>query len=276
MSRDGIRRRKQKPEKNESSEGALKCICKKKDDRGMMIQCEACLIWQHTRCLGMEENNLPPHYICSACLKPKENLPQHFDFISDAKLRNSFEEDSNRISEGPKVEIGRYRVFSNLEKQLIEKYFGLYMESSDSKEKENIFSGVAMLLNCSLYGVGNLFKFLAEEITGVNKDDDSDVEDEENDPYKDWNLIKKNIYSDGIEALQNGQHLDTDMQEPVKLTITRMEEEWGLVVQEAVEKNQYIAEYLGVWLTSKQPCVSLFFPFLSVDCVRLCKTRTLR
>lgn len=255
MSRDGIRRRK-KPEKNESSEGALKCICKKKDDRGMMIQCEACLIWQHTRCLGMEENSLPPHYICSACLKPTEPLPQKFDFISDAGLRKSFEEDLVQVKDKPKdVEVKRHRVFTVLEKQLIEKYFGRYVESKESKEKENIVSGVAMLLNCSLYGVGNLFKFLAEEITGANKDDDSSDEEEEEDPYKDWNLIKKNIYSDGIEALNNGHVLDTDMQEPVKLSIMRIDDEWGVVVRDPVEKNQYIAEYLGVWLAPRKTCV---------------------
>lgn len=34
-----------------------------------MIQCETCLVWQHSVCVGIREDKaVPPHYFCEICL----------------------------------------------------------------------------------------------------------------------------------------------------------------------------------------------------------------
>ncbi|KAL1967440.1 hypothetical protein VTN77DRAFT_3225 [Rasamsonia byssochlamydoides] len=45
-----------------------RCICKSMDNGGhLMIQCESCNHWLHTKCVGLERSNLPPVYICVYC-----------------------------------------------------------------------------------------------------------------------------------------------------------------------------------------------------------------
>jgi hypothetical protein len=70
----------------------------------------------------------------------------------------------------------------------MDKYFGRFSTSNDLKEKDSIILGVSVLLGCSTFGVGNLFKFIAEEATGHNKEEMD--EDDDEDPYKDWMQTK--------------------------------------------------------------------------------------
>ncbi|OKL56041.1 hypothetical protein UA08_08729 [Talaromyces atroroseus] len=45
-----------------------RCICKSMDNGGhLMIQCESCNHWLHTKCVGLDRANLPPVYICIYC-----------------------------------------------------------------------------------------------------------------------------------------------------------------------------------------------------------------
>ncbi|KAL1979824.1 hypothetical protein VTN96DRAFT_5084 [Rasamsonia emersonii] len=45
-----------------------RCVCKSTDNGGhLMIQCESCNHWLHTKCVGLERSNLPPVYICVYC-----------------------------------------------------------------------------------------------------------------------------------------------------------------------------------------------------------------
>lgn len=44
------------------------CVCKQTHHRGLMIQCEMCLTWQHCKCIGIRrKREIPPTYACSAC-----------------------------------------------------------------------------------------------------------------------------------------------------------------------------------------------------------------
>jgi len=50
-----------------SAEGT-RCVCNLSDtDGGMMIQCESCTKWLHTRCVGIQECTIPPVYVCIFC-----------------------------------------------------------------------------------------------------------------------------------------------------------------------------------------------------------------
>ncbi|KAJ9269992.1 hypothetical protein DTO212C5_3962 [Paecilomyces variotii] len=47
---------------------STRCICNSMDNGGhLMIQCESCNHWLHTKCVGLERANLPPVYICVYC-----------------------------------------------------------------------------------------------------------------------------------------------------------------------------------------------------------------
>lgn len=47
----------------------ISCICANNTDRGTMVQCEAdaCGIWQHCSCVGIDANAMPEHYFCQNC-----------------------------------------------------------------------------------------------------------------------------------------------------------------------------------------------------------------
>ncbi|KAL2006876.1 hypothetical protein VTN00DRAFT_9544 [Thermoascus crustaceus] len=47
---------------------STRCICNSMDNGGhLMIQCESCHHWLHTKCVGLERANLPPVYVCVFC-----------------------------------------------------------------------------------------------------------------------------------------------------------------------------------------------------------------
>ncbi|KAJ6031668.1 Zinc finger PHD-finger [Penicillium herquei] len=49
---------------------ATRCICNSMDNGGhLMIQCESCTHWLHTKCVGLERANLPSFYVCMFCVQ---------------------------------------------------------------------------------------------------------------------------------------------------------------------------------------------------------------
>ena len=57
-------------EDEEDDNSTIRCPCGDNTDKGgLMIQCETCLVWQHSICLGIREDKaVPPHYFCEICL----------------------------------------------------------------------------------------------------------------------------------------------------------------------------------------------------------------
>ncbi|XP_063307114.1 PHD finger protein 20-like protein 1 [Pelobates fuscus] len=48
----------------------VRCICEMDEENGFMIQCEECLCWQHSVCMGLLEDSIPEQYICYVCNNP--------------------------------------------------------------------------------------------------------------------------------------------------------------------------------------------------------------
>lgn len=45
-----------------------RCVCNSMDNGGhLMIRCESCNHWFHTKCVGLERARLPPVYVCMFC-----------------------------------------------------------------------------------------------------------------------------------------------------------------------------------------------------------------
>ncbi|XP_074842743.1 PHD finger protein 20-like protein 1 isoform X5 [Carettochelys insculpta] len=61
-------------EESQDEEDALneivRCICEMDEENGFMIQCEECLCWQHSVCMGLFEDSIPEQYICYICRDP--------------------------------------------------------------------------------------------------------------------------------------------------------------------------------------------------------------
>ncbi|XP_026139719.1 PHD finger protein 20-like protein 1 isoform X5 [Carassius auratus] len=58
---------------DEDDDGAneiVRCICEMDEENGFMIQCEECMCWQHSVCMGLLEDSIPDHYICYICRDP--------------------------------------------------------------------------------------------------------------------------------------------------------------------------------------------------------------
>ena len=60
-------------EEDDEDEDVIRCLCNDAEDNGFMIQCEQCLTWQHSECVGLTENTVPPKYLCYICSNPKGN-----------------------------------------------------------------------------------------------------------------------------------------------------------------------------------------------------------
>ena len=45
----------------------IRCICSYQHDDGFLINCDKCNELQHGVCMGIDENNVPEVYMCSAC-----------------------------------------------------------------------------------------------------------------------------------------------------------------------------------------------------------------
>ncbi|KAK7480650.1 hypothetical protein BaRGS_00028122 [Batillaria attramentaria] len=56
----------------EASEEVVNCICGFREENGLMIQCDACLCWQHTQCFNITDEDLTSNstYICFVCKRP--------------------------------------------------------------------------------------------------------------------------------------------------------------------------------------------------------------
>ncbi|XP_063958906.1 uncharacterized protein LOC129267122 isoform X2 [Lytechinus pictus] len=56
-----------------SGEGEIvRCICYRKTEEGFMIQCERCLCWQHSSCVGLTKSTVPDQYVCLICFNPRD------------------------------------------------------------------------------------------------------------------------------------------------------------------------------------------------------------
>ncbi|XP_042317887.1 PHD finger protein 20-like protein 1 isoform X4 [Sceloporus undulatus] len=60
----------------------VRCICEMDEENGFMIQCEECLCWQHSVCMGLLEDSIPEQYICYICRDPpgqRWSAKYHYD-----------------------------------------------------------------------------------------------------------------------------------------------------------------------------------------------------
>ncbi|XP_043922162.1 PHD finger protein 20-like protein 1 [Protopterus annectens] len=48
----------------------VRCVCDMDEENGFMIQCEECLCWQHSTCMGLLEETIPERYVCYICRDP--------------------------------------------------------------------------------------------------------------------------------------------------------------------------------------------------------------
>ncbi|KAL0963539.1 hypothetical protein UPYG_G00307720 [Umbra pygmaea] len=57
-------------EEEDGSQEIVRCICEMDEENGFMIQCEECMCWQHSVCMGLLEDSIPDQYICYICRDP--------------------------------------------------------------------------------------------------------------------------------------------------------------------------------------------------------------
>ncbi|CAG8428550.1 unnamed protein product [Penicillium salamii] len=55
-------------ERHSNPSNGTRCVCRSLENGGhLMIQCESCTHWLHTRCVGLERSHLPSVYVCIFC-----------------------------------------------------------------------------------------------------------------------------------------------------------------------------------------------------------------
>ncbi|KAK2877099.1 hypothetical protein FQN49_001422 [Arthroderma sp. PD_2] len=56
-------------ERQNNPSTGTRCVCNSRNNGGhLMIQCESCTHWLHTKCVGLDRQSLPPVYICVYCV----------------------------------------------------------------------------------------------------------------------------------------------------------------------------------------------------------------
>ena len=46
---------------------SVRCVCDIPWDDGATIQCDACFVWQHMICMGIDRQDIPKSYYCEQC-----------------------------------------------------------------------------------------------------------------------------------------------------------------------------------------------------------------
>ncbi|MBN3287514.1 P20L1 protein, partial [Polyodon spathula] len=57
-------------DEDDAASEIVRCICEMDEENGFMIQCEECMCWQHSVCMGLLEDSIPEQYICYVCRDP--------------------------------------------------------------------------------------------------------------------------------------------------------------------------------------------------------------
>ncbi|XP_058877497.1 PHD finger protein 20-like protein 1 isoform X3 [Acipenser ruthenus] len=57
-------------DEDDAANEIVRCICEMDEENGFMIQCEECMCWQHSVCMGLLEDSIPEQYICYVCRDP--------------------------------------------------------------------------------------------------------------------------------------------------------------------------------------------------------------
>ncbi|XP_018418580.1 PREDICTED: PHD finger protein 20-like protein 1 [Nanorana parkeri] len=57
-------------DEEEAMSEIVRCVCEMDEENGFMIQCEECLCWQHSVCMGLLEDSIPEQYVCYVCSDP--------------------------------------------------------------------------------------------------------------------------------------------------------------------------------------------------------------
>ncbi|KAI9498902.1 hypothetical protein BDB00DRAFT_797199 [Zychaea mexicana] len=91
-------------EEQQSGEG-IKCVCKKPtEDRGTMIQCDKCQMWQHLKCVGVDQKDIAKDYTCPYCVKKEAKVNSNSKATTAAKARrhselDEMEEEEDELAE---------------------------------------------------------------------------------------------------------------------------------------------------------------------------------
>ncbi|KAI9268485.1 hypothetical protein EDC94DRAFT_600354 [Helicostylum pulchrum] len=59
-------------ENSSDASSITRCVCGETHNLGLMVQCDKCEVWQHCRCMGLEQPDIPDQYFCEQC-KPENH-----------------------------------------------------------------------------------------------------------------------------------------------------------------------------------------------------------
>ena len=79
-------------EEEEEDDGEIRCVCGEETDKGLMIQCEKCLVWQHGACMDIKhEDQVPDNWFCELCQRQLE-------LVSTERFMDQLTHKQNRIA----------------------------------------------------------------------------------------------------------------------------------------------------------------------------------
>lgn len=214
------------------------CPCGENKPKGKQIQCSQCSTWQHAQCVNKNIKILPKHYKCPKCnpeglTKGKAGRKRKgcktFNFANSPTLKELFENYSLKVKElGQSSDLLFERCC--LKACDIDETFDL---------EEEFLKGLSNLFEWSLDTVKQNFESVLTNI--LNPPSLQEITT----PDSNWTAITCNIYQDpSLNAVERSE--DENSFISVNFEVKQVSKaNWGLVLQDKVESNQKLFEYIG-------------------------------
>jgi histone-lysine N-methyltransferase MLL5 len=58
----------------DGSDYVTRCLCALQHNDEFMIECDVCKVWQHGRCMSVDQKRVPEKYMCERCAPRKLKL----------------------------------------------------------------------------------------------------------------------------------------------------------------------------------------------------------
>jgi len=240
-------------EEDDDDDGEIRCVCGKDVDKGLMIQCEKCLVWQHGLCMDIKtEEEVPDNWFCELCQRQLEMSRPSFSFLNDNDLISQFDADYRILEQNarkhPQETIRSLDTDIGLD--LLEKYALKFGRNKTTPGTDQIYiRAVSLLLKCTEEHIGEQFSRIAEEIESLVPSEETG--DGGTGPYDGWRKEITNVYPKaGAKRPPNCQDANCSCfpfrnAKYASLNVQKRNSEYSLFSDAPIKSGTLIIEFIG-------------------------------
>ena len=173
MSSEKVPRTIQIDSEEEDDDGETRCVCGSVSDKGLMVQCDKCEIWQHGVCVGFKaEDQVPDQWFCTRCETKLLDSRPDFAFVEDKPLISHLLEDYKALERAAGSQFPHSISFpdSQLGCHLLEKYSLLFARHKlpPACTELAFFKALAALFGRTIEEIKGDFNSIADEVEAAS------------------------------------------------------------------------------------------------------------